>query len=223
MTDMSVNNEALFKGSDTFNAIKPEKRERVTSAIVEELWKKGIAGAKVEEMAKRVGISYGSMYTYFPTKDHMVRYVLFQGLEIQNRRIQKAENEEGDVFSYFKRLLVETYEASRQYPGIIAVWVELGLAYNERFNDLFGNLEEVGFELLVKRIEKGIVQGEVSSQVDPRGTALIIDSLIAALLKSHISTMEERKGYLHFGEEPVDAETAISPLIKIITGILKEK
>ena len=49
--------------SETFEKISPEKRERILRISLEEFRQKGLSDTRIDDIAKKAGISHGSMYT----------------------------------------------------------------------------------------------------------------------------------------------------------------
>ncbi|HOM88904.1 MAG TPA: TetR/AcrR family transcriptional regulator, partial [Spirochaetota bacterium] len=50
---------------ETFERISPEKRDRIITIATKEFAKNGFKGANINIIAKKAGISIGSMYNYF--------------------------------------------------------------------------------------------------------------------------------------------------------------
>lgn len=57
------------------NAAKDERRQVLLSAALDEFFEKGFAATRMDDVAKRAGLSKGTLYLYFNSKD-----ALFQGL-----------------------------------------------------------------------------------------------------------------------------------------------
>lgn len=55
----------------------PEERPRqILDAALEVFGERGLAGAKLDEIAKRAGVSKGTIYLYFPNKEELFREVV---------------------------------------------------------------------------------------------------------------------------------------------------
>ncbi|HEY0445962.1 MAG TPA: TetR/AcrR family transcriptional regulator [Allosphingosinicella sp.] len=55
---------------------KEERPGDITAAALQVFAEKGFAGAKIEDIAARAGLSKGAVYLYFPTKDDIFRAVV---------------------------------------------------------------------------------------------------------------------------------------------------
>jgi AcrR family transcriptional regulator len=52
-----------------------KKRQAIRNAAVEEFIKGGLSGASVSKIAKRAGVSAGTIYLYFPNKDNLLQEI----------------------------------------------------------------------------------------------------------------------------------------------------
>jgi len=59
---------------------KEERPADIVAAALQVFAEKGFAGAKVEEIATRAGLSKGAVYLYFPTKEDLFRAVVQQAV-----------------------------------------------------------------------------------------------------------------------------------------------
>ena len=102
---------------------------------------KGFAATRSEEVAKAAGVSKGTLYLYFPSKEELLKAVIqhFLGTEIETG-IQEAAAADGPTAQVMERLLVtwwtRIYEGPasgvfklvitevRNFPEIGEFWVE---------------------------------------------------------------------------------------------------
>jgi AcrR family transcriptional regulator len=69
----------------------PEERPRqIIDAALEIFGERGLASARLEDIAKRAGLSKGTIYLYFPNKEELFREVVRQTIVAQ---IERAERE----------------------------------------------------------------------------------------------------------------------------------
>ena len=55
---------------------KEDRPEEITAAALAAFAEKGYAGTRVEEVAKRAGVSKGLLYLYFKTKEELFKAVV---------------------------------------------------------------------------------------------------------------------------------------------------
>ena len=64
------------KVTRTFRRLDPERQEAVFNAIMEEAMEKGPASLNIKEIARRAGVSVGSLYQYFPDRDGLLDFAV---------------------------------------------------------------------------------------------------------------------------------------------------
>ncbi|MGL6107794.1 TetR/AcrR family transcriptional regulator, partial [Romboutsia sp.] len=70
MQYLSMENTSQFC-KPTFNNIPNEKRNRILEEAEKEFAQKGFIGANINKISKNAGISIGSMYSYFESKEDL--------------------------------------------------------------------------------------------------------------------------------------------------------
>ena len=69
----------------------PEERPRqIIEAALLEFGERGLAGARLDDIAKRAGVAKGTIYLYFPNKEELFREVVRQTVVL---RLERAETE----------------------------------------------------------------------------------------------------------------------------------
>jgi AcrR family transcriptional regulator len=64
------------KVTRTFRRLDPERQEAILQAILEEAVEKGPASLNIKEIARRAGVSVGSLYQYFPNRDGLLDFAV---------------------------------------------------------------------------------------------------------------------------------------------------
>jgi AcrR family transcriptional regulator len=70
----------LPEGSPKFRRRKAERPDEIVAAALAVFAEKGFAAARLEEIARRAGVSKGAIYLYFPTKEDVFRAVVEQAV-----------------------------------------------------------------------------------------------------------------------------------------------
>jgi AcrR family transcriptional regulator len=143
---------------------------------------RGLAAARLEDVAKRAGLSKGTIYLYFPNKEElfreMVRHSVVSAIEEREQRISAAAGSASEVLteylrSYWKFIRSEQFAPLfrlihaeiHNFPDLARFYAEEVVARSHR---LLGNL-----------IARGIESGEFR-RVDPYVAARIRASLRSA-------------------------------------------
>lgn len=155
---------------------KEERPGDIVAAALAVFTERGFAGARIEEIAKRAGVSKGTLYLYFETKEEMfravVREVVAPNVETVRAAFEAADMPFGELLRLFLARfagIVTTVPVgavakmvvgeSRNFPEIAKVW----------HDDVI--LKAVG--LLAGLIERAQAKGEVR-EGDPRTHAFSI-------------------------------------------------
>jgi AcrR family transcriptional regulator len=148
----------------------PEERpEQILNAALIEFGERGLAAARLEDIAKRAGLSKGTIYLYFPNKEalfrEMVRHTVVSQLEEGERRFGGMDGAATNVLTEFMRSYWTFIRSSQFAPLFRLIHAEI-----HNFPDLARfYAEEVvmrGHRLIAGIITHGIETGEFRA-VDP--------------------------------------------------------
>jgi len=203
--------------NDTFDNIPDKKREKILQVALSEFSKNGLAGTKVGDIAKKAGISHGSMYTYFPTKDALINTIMQTGFENQREAFSQIVFE-GNVFQKLESVLNYSFNISSSEPEKIAIWNEMSFEFNSKFSKNVIAMEMEAIVFWQKFIEDGKTEGIIDKNIDTNSTAFCIDSIIGTFMRSFISRHEKTKLQGHFGQKTESGEE----MVKDIMGVLKK-
>jgi len=127
---------------------------------------KGFSATRSEEVAKAAGVSKGTLYLYFPSKEELLKAVIqhFLGTEIQ-AGVQEAAAADGPTAQVMEHLLVTWWR--RVYEGPASGVFKLVITEIRNFPEIgeFWVEQVVGpGEALVSRLlQRGIERGEFKS------------------------------------------------------------
>src|SRR3954452_655449 len=94
---------------------RPEHRpQQIIEAALEEFGRCGLSNARLEDIAKRAGVSKGTIYLYFPNKEELFREVIRSTVVAQ---IEQAEvdvaNATGTATESLTRIMRGSFEFLR--------------------------------------------------------------------------------------------------------------
>ena len=173
--------------TETFDKIDADRREAILSVALAEFADKGFNGTSVNGLARKAGISIGSLYSYFPSKEDLFLTVADQGHELLEKALADIDPEAG-FFESYAALLGKARDYARSYPELNLVYLDAttqGLRHLAA--RLSGSLETVTAELYRKSIAAAIRRGELRADIDPGAVAFCLDNLIVMLQFSFAS------------------------------------
>ncbi len=164
---------------------KGERPQEIVDAALDVFAERGFAAARLDDVAKRAGISKGTLYLYFPNKEELFKAVVRSAI-VPN--LERAEQ----LLSAFPGPCIAIIEHLLEQIGgrIMATKTggipKLMIAEAGNFPDLARfYLDEVinrGFRILTGVLERGIAQGEFHPVNVEHTVRLIIAPLLMIAL-----------------------------------------
>ncbi len=147
---------------------KEDRPQEITEAALEAFAEKGYAATRVEEVAKRAGVSKGLMYLYFKTKEELFKAVV---KSVVIRRIdQLIGNIETTDLSSEDFIRGPLLSFMKQVPGSpVAIVIRLLISEGPRHPDLvdyyYENVVAKGLAAITGFVEQGVKRGEFRKSV----------------------------------------------------------
>lgn len=146
-----------------FQRRKAHRPQEITAAAFAVFAEKGYAGARVEEVARRAGISKGLMYRYFATKEDLfkavIRSVVVRRVDALLEQVEHTELSAEDL------LRGPVFEFMRRVPDSpVAVVIRLLIAEGHRYPDLvefyWDNVVARAMRTFSTFLQRGVERGE---------------------------------------------------------------
>jgi TetR/AcrR family transcriptional regulator len=117
-------------------------------------YKKGLAGARMQEIADNAGINKAMLHYYFKTKDQLFNKVFSQAFEAFAGKIAEVLNSDEKLDRKIIDYVNHTVDALMQNPGL-PVFVLNELTFNpERLTELFAGKDKVELTKFRQQVEK---------------------------------------------------------------------
>lgn len=142
---------------------KEDRPQEITEAAFLVFAEKGYASARVDEVAKRAGVSKGLLYLYFKTKEELFKAVI---RSVVIRRVDAllgaVEETELSSEAFIRGPLLDFM---RRVPGSpVAVVIRLLISEGQRHPDLvdyyWENVVSKGLKAISHFVERGVARGE---------------------------------------------------------------
>ncbi|MBI9106178.1 MAG: TetR/AcrR family transcriptional regulator [Spirochaetales bacterium] len=184
-----------------FERLSAKKQERILNIAVKEFADKGFLNSRIKEIAQKAGISYGSMYSYFPTKDDLLKTIITRNIDFQKTVFKETINRDDDIFENIKNFFTVTLKIAEENPELIAIWRDIAQSYHTKFLPEIIQLEQEGLITIRDLIQTGIARGTLSPDIMINSSAYAIDSISSELLASSVSDQNKKKKKMFFGEK----------------------
>lgn len=142
---------------------KEDRPREIAEAAFEVFAEKGYASARVDDVARRAGVSKGLMYLYFKTKEDLFKAVV---KSVIIRRVDSlldaVDNTELSAEAFFRGPLLTFM---KRVPGSpVAVVIRLLISEGHRYPELvdyyWENVVSKGLGAISGLVERGVRQGE---------------------------------------------------------------
>ena len=160
-----------------------ERPQQIVVAALAEIGEQGLAGARLDDIARRAGIAKGTIYLYFANKEELFREVVRQTIVARLDEMTQEFGHAGDGTATEQlRAYMRTWWASLRKPAFRTVY-RLVIGELHRFPELlqfyFDEVVSRALALHAGVIERGVATGEFRP-ADPRVAARIIASTFIA-------------------------------------------
>jgi len=159
-------------------------KENILKGALKTFSEKGLARARLEDIAKEVGVTRGAIYWHFENKLQLFSELFKRTIKIVLKDARKILESDLPPLEKIRTLLIHLGEKSIEDEDYRAI----GNIFNYQYewtqevvgvvNELAGRAAEVGETLMLKTIEEGIASGEIQGSRDARIIAKAITIFI---------------------------------------------
>jgi AcrR family transcriptional regulator len=178
-----------------------DARERIWAIAKEEFAAKGLAGARVDEIARRAAVNKAMIYYYFKSKENLLRQIIgdFFGELLELKRSLHREGCMQDE-SYRRQVFAKIYSFLRQRKPVIRIILREMAKGEAEAEEIILWFEPVS-DLLAERLSA------MGFKVGPGESKIVIQSTFFGLVPLLMYVMLEEKiaGYLG-----MDVERAVA-------------
>jgi len=192
-----------------FNRIKPEKQQKILDIATAEFAARGYNAANINVIAEKAGVSVGSLYKYFNTKEGLYLTVVGRGVETLDAVLRQVTSSDASLLEKIDQILISIQEHSRHNPDIINVYNEMTSQGNpELARKLSWEMESVSARYYRQVIGEAKKQGLVRDDLNEGVAAFCLDNLFLTLQFSYgtLYYRERMKIYIDDGAPERDEE-----------------
>jgi len=201
----------------TFDNIGEDRREALLAVALSEFAAKGFSATSVNGLARKAGVSIGSLYSYFPSKEDLFLTVAARGHDLLERAIGDIDPERPFVET-FGLLVRRARDYARSNPELNLVYRDAttqGLRHlSER---LSGSLESVSAALYRRMLESAVRRGEARGGLEVGPAAFCLDNLILLFQFSFASDYYRERLRIFLGlkeGEVMDEEALMAAIVE---------
>ncbi len=216
-TIMQFQSEYVTK---VFSNLPPEKQKTIFNAAAAEFARHGYDRANTNAIARRAGISVGSLFQYFGTKPAIFNALVDFGTQTALAPALANAPASPDMLSLFRYMLEKAREFALQYPD-----------YNRVYLELTTQMPVPASKELARRIEgrtiisyrRALRKAQKENDVQAGCAAFLLDNLVLAYQFSFASDYYRDRIVAYTGLDPLkDGDAlcdALCALVRDLAGI----
>jgi len=204
-----------------FLRLPPEKRQKIIDAAVEEFSRNGFDSANVNNIASKSGISVGSIYKYFDSKEHLYLSIVNHAVETLSNVLYDIIKGEEDLETRIRKIIRSIQTYTRKYVGLTKLYNEMATENHSGLTwKLVSDMENVTAGLYASMIKDAQGAGIVREDIDPKHFAFFMDNLFIMLQFSYACEYYKERMKLYVGEDVFDNDEMVEEqLMKFIKGL----
>jgi AcrR family transcriptional regulator len=164
----------------TFRRLDPERQEAVINAILDEATEKGPTLLNIKKVAKRAGVSVGSLYTYFPNREGLLDFAV----ELVARfTLEEMEKYRPIFLSLPIREALNIYilggvEWGRMYTSFVKLFARAAYQGDPELAErLVEPVASLLREIIGDLLAQAVARGELRQDIDLEATTRLIHAL----------------------------------------------
>ena len=204
----------------TFEHIPEEKRRRILAAAISEFANKGFDNANINRIAGKAGVSVGSLYKYFNTKQDLFLTAVHHGIFLLEDTIGPLSQADMDVKAKLEQVIRAVQASSRQLGDLIRLYNEMTSENNaELVRRLSQDMETFSAAVYTQVIRQAQEEGLLRSDADPRMFAYLLDNLFMNLQFSYACGYYQERFKIYAGEDILERDDfVVEQMLKFISG-----
>lgn len=189
----------LPPGEPKFRRRPADRPAEILAAALEVFAERGFQAARLDEVARRAGVSKGALYLYFETKADLFRAVVTDAISPNLARLQGMVTADVAVEPALRMgvgMLARTVVTDRRITGV----VKLVIAESRNHPELATVWHQTVVEPAVRMITGLIAAGQARGEVRPGEPRLFAFGVMGPMMLS----MVWRETFEPVGAEPID-------------------
>jgi TetR/AcrR family transcriptional regulator len=208
----------------TFRRLDPPRQQAVLQAILDEAAEKGPADINIKEVARRAGVSVGSLYQYFGSRENLLAFAVELGVRMMT-----------DLFAMSRPYLLEmplrealtaylTYglDWSQSQPGFIHFFGRAAYQGDPQMAEkVVRPVATAMREIMQDMLSAAVRRGELRLDLDVEAAARVVNLLTIAAGDSQL--LPYLNNYFQVTDDSMPVERIVTTLVDLVmNGIAKQ-
>ena len=208
----------------TFDNISPEKRVRILDTATKEFAFKGFENANMSTIAKKAGVSVGSLYKYFENKQDLFLTTIQYSIQSMEELLNVLAVSEEDVLVKVERIIREIQRSSKENATLIKLYNGMTAENNPRFASQFAyEMEAMTARIYRIAIEEGKKTVDVRPDIDSAFAAFLLDNIFMSLQFSYACDYYKERFRIYAGNDITERDDfVVEQCLKFVKSALKK-
>lgn len=190
---------------------KEEVRERIIQAAIQSFSQTGFDRTKVDDIAKRLGLSKGTIYLYFTSKEELFLAICEHYLKVIKERQQASISSRKEDFLLEAERFYEEFQKLEQGNDRVMLEMVVESTRNQKLRKAMYEHRLKVYDAIVDHLNTHVEKGLIRSTVDVHGLASAFVALYDGLTASKmlgVSEANNKKAWMAMVRAVIDG---ISP------------
>ncbi len=216
-----VEKESKFT-KKTFDHLPLEKQQLILTTATEEFAHKGYEKANINVIAEKAGISIGSLYKYFVSKEDLFLMTVHEGTAFLARTLEPIIKSEQSLIDKLRSIIQIIQTTCREHQSLIKLYGEMTSVGNaDLVQRLSHEIEGISSDAYAKLLQEGQKRGEVRKDIDPRLGAFFMDNLFMSLQFSYVNGYYIHRFKTYVGESILEQDEKVAQqMVAFLEGAL---
>jgi AcrR family transcriptional regulator len=210
---------AIAPSSTARQRRKDARPSELLDAALELFVEKGFAATRAEEVAQRAGVSKGTLYLYYPSKEELFKAVIAQSLGSRiEQTAQQVQAYEGPMGPLLEDLLVRWWQQVYASPasGTFKIVVSEVRNFPEIADFWIHNVIDPGSALIGGIVRRGIDSGEFDPTVD-------VENVVHSLVLPMVMLCVHKHGLAACSSHKIDGQRFIAEHVALVVRGLRHE
>lgn len=195
----------------TFDHLPVEKQQLILSTATEEFAQCGYEKANINVIADKAGVSIGSLYRYFSSKEDLFLKTVHEGTLFLSSTLEPIISSDQPILEKLRSIIHVIQTTSREHQSLIKLYSEMTSVGNRALAQRLSNeIETISAEAYARLLKDGQDRGEVRKEMDPRLGAFFLDNLFMSLQFSYVNGYYIQRFRTYAGEAIIEQDEKVA-------------
>ena len=182
-----------------FTQLAESKQKSIIDASVYEFANNGFKNASVNKIVEKAGISKGSLFNYFKSKNLLFDHIYHIALREVKTYLAKVrdESENDDFFTRFSKIINSGITFINKHPRLARIYFRLLNSDDSPHGTaIIKKLHSEAIKYLTDFVEVGIERNELRKELNPATIAFLMESILNRILQVYYLEIFDAKSDL---------------------------